>query len=34
MVRFESLDSAFGADIVFDEQGVVLYYPGIARRVA
>src|SRR5579859_4237958 len=32
LVRFESLDSDFTADIRFDEQGLVLDYPGIGRR--
>jgi uncharacterized protein len=34
LVRFESLDSDFQAEIAFDEHGVVLDYPGIARVVA
>jgi uncharacterized protein len=34
IVRFQSLDSAFEAEIGFDDDGVVLDYPGIARRVA
>ena len=34
IVRFQSLDIDFTADIVFDEQGVVLDYPGIARLAA
>jgi hypothetical protein len=34
VVRFESLDSTFAADITFDDAGVVLDYPGIARRIA
>ncbi len=34
VVRFETIDSDFVADIAFDEQGVVLEYPGIARFVA
>jgi hypothetical protein len=33
IVRFESLESDFLADIRFDEQGVVVDYPGIARLV-
>jgi hypothetical protein len=33
LVRYESLDSTFAADIGFDDDGVVLDYPGIARRV-
>jgi uncharacterized protein len=32
-VRFESLDDSFTADITFDEDGLVLDYPGIARRL-
>jgi hypothetical protein len=34
IVRYESLDSDFVAEITFDEQGLVLDYPGIARVVA
>jgi uncharacterized protein len=34
IVRFQSLDSSFEAEIGFDDDGVVLDYPGIARRVA
>ena len=34
IVRFESLDSAFVAEVSFDRYGVVLDYPGIARHVA
>jgi hypothetical protein len=34
VVRFESLDSTFSADVSFDDAGVVLDYPGIGRRVA
>jgi hypothetical protein len=34
IVRFQSLDIDFAADIAFDEQGVVLDYPGIARLAA
>ena len=33
IVRFESLDATFAADIAFDRHGVVLDYPGIARHV-
>ena len=33
VVRFESLDSRFAADITFDEAAVVVDYPGIARRI-
>ena len=31
MVRFESLDDSFLAEIVFDDDGLVLDYPGIGR---
>ncbi len=34
IVRFESLDGTFVADIGFDRHGLVLDYPGIARLVA
>lgn len=34
VVRFETLDGDFVADIAFDDQGIVLDYPGIARLVA
>jgi hypothetical protein len=34
IIRFQSLDSPFEAEIGFDDGGVVLDYPGIARRVA
>ena len=34
LIRFESLDSDFRAEIAFDEHGLVLDYPGIARVVA
>lgn len=33
VVRFESLDGPFTADIVFDAEGFVVDYPGIARRL-
>jgi hypothetical protein len=33
IVRYESLDSDFQAEITFDEHGIVLDYPGIARTV-
>jgi hypothetical protein len=33
IVRYESLDSDFSAEITFDAHGVVLDYPGIARFV-
>jgi hypothetical protein len=31
VVRYESLDGDFIADITFDDEGIVLDYPGIAR---
>jgi hypothetical protein len=34
VVRFESLDDTFVAEIVFDDEGVVLDYPGIGRIAA
>ncbi len=34
VVRFESLDDTFVADISFDHHGLVLDYPGIARHVS
>jgi len=34
IVRFESLDSSFVADLRFDQGGLVIDYPGMARRVA
>ena len=34
VVQFETLDGSFVADIGFDDQGVVLDYPGVARLVA
>jgi hypothetical protein len=33
-VRYTSLDSDFQAEITFDEHGIVLDYPGIARTVS
>ena len=33
VVRFESLDGTFTADIRFDADGLVVDYPGIARRI-
>jgi uncharacterized protein len=34
IVRFESLDGSFSAEIVFDSDGLVRDYPGIARRLS
>jgi uncharacterized protein len=34
VVHFESLDGPFTADIVFDDDGIVVDYPGIARRLS
>lgn len=31
-VRYESLDSDFTADITFDQEGLVVDYPGLGRR--
>ena len=33
VVRYQSLDSKFTADITFDADGLVVDYPGIGRRV-
>jgi hypothetical protein len=33
VVRFDSLDGSFTAEITFDEDGLVLDYPGIGRRL-
>ncbi len=33
VVRYESLDSGFTADITFDSEGLVIDYPGIGRRM-
>jgi hypothetical protein len=33
IVRFEALDGTFASDITFDADGLVLDYPGIARRI-
>jgi hypothetical protein len=33
VVRFDSLDDPFTADIKFDEDGLVVDYPGIGRRL-
>src|ERR1700686_5265835 len=32
VIRYESRDSAFAADITFDRDGLVVDYPGIGRR--
>jgi uncharacterized protein len=34
IVYFQSLDTQFAADVTFDDAGVVVDYPGIARSVA
>jgi hypothetical protein len=34
VVRFDDLDDEFTAEITFDEDGLVLDYPGIARRLS
>jgi hypothetical protein len=33
VVRFASLDSAFNADLELDDDGLVVFYPELARRV-
>jgi hypothetical protein len=33
LIRFESLDSTFTADLVFDRDGLVVHYPGIGQRL-
>ena len=33
VVRFEAVDGSFAADITVDDDGVVVDYPGIARRL-
>jgi len=33
VIRYEAVDGTFTADITFDRDGVVLDYPGIARRL-
>ena len=34
LIRYESLDSPFTADLTFDADGIVDDYPGLARRLA
>ena len=33
LIRFESLDSTFAAELAFDADGLVVDYPGIGRRL-
>jgi hypothetical protein len=33
LIRFESLDSGFTAELVFDQDGLVVDYPGIGRQL-
>jgi hypothetical protein len=33
LIRFESLDSTFMAELIFDRDGLVVDYPGIGRRL-
>jgi hypothetical protein len=33
VVRYEAIDGTFAADIVLDPDGIVVDYPGIARRI-
>ncbi|MGH9096219.1 MAG: putative glycolipid-binding domain-containing protein [Acidimicrobiales bacterium] len=32
-IRFEALDGSFSATITVDNEGLVVDYPGIARRI-
>jgi hypothetical protein len=34
LIRFDSLDSDFTADLTFDRDGLVVTYPGLARRLS
>ncbi len=34
VIRYEALDSDFSADITFDQDGLVVDYPGIGRRLS
>jgi hypothetical protein len=34
VIRFEAIDGTFAADITFDPEGIVVDYPGIARRLS
>jgi hypothetical protein len=34
VIRFEATDGTFAADMTLDPQGIVIDYPGIARRLA
>jgi hypothetical protein len=34
VIRYEATDGTFAADITVDRDGLVVDYPGIARRVA
>jgi hypothetical protein len=33
-VRYEAIDGTFTADITLDSDGIVIDYPGIARRLS
>jgi hypothetical protein len=33
IIRYEALDSDFSAEITFDQDGLVVDYPGIGRRL-
>jgi hypothetical protein len=33
LIRYESLESTFSADLAFDRDGLVIDYPGIGRRL-
>jgi hypothetical protein len=32
-IRYESVDSGFSAEVVFDRDGIVINYPGIGCRL-
>jgi hypothetical protein len=34
LLRYEATDSSFAGEIKVDQVGFVLYFPGIARRLA
>jgi hypothetical protein len=34
LLRYEATDGSFAAEIQVDQEGLVLDYPGIARRLA
>jgi hypothetical protein len=34
VIRYEASDGSFAADVTLDRDGLVIDYPGIARRLA